>query len=243
MHHCSKTRTARRPIVVLLLSAAALLIGGCGSAPPRPPIPFKAIALVPVLSPAKLYTDNRMVPLPVLPVLIASSIANRAKSAEFSRQMEKSRSEMGPQFTRMLLEELQARGFAVHVLEGIARPPTDPEGIDYATLPTQDAVLHVYFNDVSMESSRLSSSYLPRVNVDVVFLPRGDRPDDGTSLSYRYGADASDDGKSWSIPSDPKYRFPDFGALVSRAADVSESWQKAMRETARRIARDLPRPE
>lgn len=184
-----------------------------------------------------------MLPLPVLPVPIASSIANRVKSAEFSRQMEKSKSEMGPQFTRMLVEELQARGFAVHVLEGIARNPTDPEDIDYATLPTRDAVLHVYFSDVSMESSRLSSSYLPRVNVDVVFLPRGDRPDDGTSLSYRYGADASDDGKSWSIPSDPKYRFPDFGALVSRAADVSESWQKAMRETARRIARDLPRPE
>ena len=238
MHH-PKTPTSLRAMVVLLLSTATILVSACGSSPVRPPIPFRAIALIPVVSPQSIYVENRRLPLP-LPLLIASSIANRGKDAEFSRRMDATRTELGPRFTRMLMEELQAQGFAVQTLEGFARSATDPDDIAYAKLPTQDAVLHVWFNDVSMDSPRTSSDYLPRVNTEAMFLPQPDHPDDGQSFYYRYGTDASG-SKPWSIPASDRYRYPNFDALIANSDDVAESWTVGLRETAKRIARDLPR--
>lgn len=238
MHH-SKTWTSLRTMFILLLSAATILIGACGSSPVRPPIPFRAIALIPVASPQSIYVENRRLPLP-LPLSIASSIANRGKDAEFSRRMDAARKELGPRFTRMLMEELQAQGFNVQTLEGFARSTTDPDNIAYAKLPTKDAVLHVWFNDVSMDSPRTSSDYLPRVNVDATFYPEPSRPDDGQSLYYRYGTDANG-SKPWSIPASDKYRYPNFDALIANSDDVAESWTVGLREMAKRIARDLPR--
>lgn len=121
---------------------ATILVGACGSSPARPPVPFKTIALIPVASPPTLYTENRLAPLPVLPMLIASSIANRGKSAEFSQRMEKPRSEMGVRFTKMLLDELRARGFAVRIYDDFDRSPDAHDDIDYAKLSTHDAVLN-----------------------------------------------------------------------------------------------------
>ena len=239
MHH-TQTRTSLRAMVVLLLSAATILVGACGTQPVKPPIPFRAIALIPVASPKSIYTENRMLPLPLLPVLIASSISNRGKSAEFSRRMDAARAELGPRFTKMLMEELQAQGFNVQTLEGFARSATDPDDIAYAKLPTKDAVLHVWFNDVSMDSPRTSSDYIPRVNTEAMFLPQPGLLDDGQSFYYRYGADANGN-KPWSIPSAEKYRYPNFDALISRGDDVAESWTVGLREMAKRIARDLPR--
>ena len=228
-----------RSKLVLLLSAVTVVLGACGSQPSKAPLPFRAIALIPVASPASIYTENRMLPI-ALPLVIASSISNKGKSAAFSQRMDSVRQRLGPRFTAMLTEELKAQGFTVNMLGGFERSPTDPDDIAYAKLPTHDAVLHVWFSDVSMDSSRLSSEYVPRVNVDAAFYPQKSAPDDALSFYYRYGTDASGD-KPWSIPSADKYRYPNFDALISRSDDVAEGWEAGLREMAKRLARSLPR--
>ena len=230
----------------LLLLACLLTLGGCAARKPATPRPiFKNIAVVPVTSPASVYTENRMFAAPILPALIATSVANRAKSRDFDQHMDKARRSLGPDFTQILVDALRAKGLSAYAWDAMPRDPKAPDNIEYSKLPTDDAVLHVWFNDLAMDSPRTSSDYLPRVNVDAYFFPSRAAVDDHQTYFYfRYGADAGGQ-KPWSIPSDAKYRFPSFDALIERSNDVEASWQEAMREMALRmaeaIASELPR--
>lgn len=228
-------RATRRIGLLLLVGMLALV--GCASRKPATPRPaFKEIAVVPVMSPESVYTENRMFAAPILPAMIATSISNRAKSRGFDQHMASARQSLGPRFTQMLVEALRAKGLSAHVWDTMPRDPRAPDNIEYAKLPTDDAVLHVWFNDLAMDSPRTSSDYLPRMNVDGYFFPtRTAAEEHQTYFYFRYGADASGQ-KPWSIPSDAKYRFPNFDALIERSSDVDASWQDGMREMARRMA-------
>lgn len=230
-----------RSLRALALVTAAVVLVGCASRPVTPAPAFKAIAVIPVASPESIYTQNRMLAAPLVPVLIAGSIANRIKTNEFNERMTVARVALGPKFTEILIEELRAQGFSAYALDRFARDPAAPDSINYETLPTDDAVLHVWFSDLSMDSPRTSTDYLPRVNVDASFYPKRDAFDHQTYFYFRYGTDASGSNKPWSIPSDLKYRYPNFESLMSRADEVAESWHVAAREMARRIASGLPR--
>lgn len=87
----SAIRCARacRVSMIPLLVASLLAATGCGSRPPvaAPKVAFKEIAVIPVASPGSVYTENRMFALPLLPAMIATSIANRAKSRGFDSHM------------------------------------------------------------------------------------------------------------------------------------------------------------
>ena len=66
----SSTRAARR-LALLFLVAGTWAVSGCASRAPVAPRPtFKQIAVVPVTSPAAIYTENRMFAAPILPALI-----------------------------------------------------------------------------------------------------------------------------------------------------------------------------
>lgn len=241
-HIASHTTSPRwRNWCALALAAAVMALAGCASRPVSPPPAFKAIAVIPVASPESIYTQNRMLAAPLIPVLIAGSVANRIKTNEFNERMTAARVAFGPKFTHILIEELRAQGFSAYAFDRFARDPAAPDNIDYAALPTDDAVLHVWFSDLSLDSPRTSTDYLPRVNVDASFYPKRDAFDHQTYFYFRYGTDASGSARPWSIPSETKYRYPNFEALMSRADEVAESWHVAAREMARRIAAGLPR--
>lgn len=235
-------RTALTHLGAALCAASLGPLAGCGTTKRPDPVPYREIAVIPVASPTSLYTQNRIVAIPLVPALIINGAVNRSQTARFNERMQPQLVALGPAFTTMLVEELQANGISAHVLEGLNRTPDAPDEINYSAAPTQDAVLHVWFTDVSMDSARTSTFYLPRVNVGAAFLPRRDADGLREDLVYYYGADARGDA-DWSIPSGEKYRYPDFDALMRRADEINESWQVALREIARRVARDLPKPE
>lgn len=232
-----------RRIYALLSTVSVLALSGCASHVTTPRPTFKEIAVIPVTSPTSIYTENRMLAAPLIPAMIASSVANRLKTNEFNERMARARDALGPRFTQMLVEELRAQGFSAHVFDTFTRSSKAPDDINYDKLPTQDAVLHIWFTDVSMDSPRTSSDYVPRVNIEARFYPKRNVPyEHQLYLYYRYGTDANGE-KSWSIPSDPKYRYANFDSLMRGADSVAESWEMAMREMARRIAHDLPKAE
>lgn len=235
---------ARRRACIACLTASAALLVGCANGPKTPVPRYTQIEVIPITSPTDVYTQNRLVPLPVLPVLVASSIANRMKSNEFVTRMRGAIDGLGPELTAMVVEELQAQGMRAEPFDRFTRSSKAPDDIDYLKLPTQHAVLHIWFSDVSMDSPRTSSYYLPRVNIDLAFYPKLDPSyAHAQYLRYHYGTDAGEDkGHGRDIQSHDKYRFADFDALLNRSDDVQESWRAGLREIARRIARDIHKP-
>jgi len=224
-----------------LVLAAVFILGGCASKrPAQPKEVIQKISLIPVMPPASLYTKNDLfIPFaPPLPVHLASTAANRNKSAEFNQKMESTRLMLGSKLTSAIQEELQSAGFEVTVLNNVERHKDDPEDIDYAKLPTRNAVLHVWFSDVSMYSSRMSSVYLPRMNVSTHLLPRPESEDAVYSETLYYGADSRGD-KYWSIPSDPKYSYPSFNEMIDRADDVAQGYEAGLQAIAKRLSREL----
>jgi hypothetical protein len=101
-----------------LLAFSALV--GCARSPvaPAQPEPVTRIMVIPVAPIAKMYTENKSIPLGVL----WQSLADRIKSSDFDKRMEAVRKDMGPKLTAALVRELTAQGYDVQALEGVVRP-------------------------------------------------------------------------------------------------------------------------
>ena len=189
--------------------------------------------VLPVAPVKKLYTENKGVPLGVL----WQGIANRNKSTALTDSMEATRNTMASALTNALLKELNGSGFDAQLLEGVQRPPASPDDIDYPKLPTVLPVLHVYFEEVGMYSSRFSLDYIPRVNV-TAYLVRPRNEESLFSETIYYGADAGNKA-SRSIPSDPQYKWPSFDALIQQPKEVSDAYGAAVAAIASKIAVNL----
>jgi hypothetical protein len=181
----------------------------------------------------RLHTDNKGIPVGIL----WQAIADRVKSNDFTQRMESTRLGLGPKFTDALVESLKAVGFEASVMEGVERPPAKPESIDYTRLPAGDPVLHVYIFELGMYSSRFSLDYVPRVNVSASLM-RAQSDDAIYSESLYYGADSRGIA-SWSIPADPRFKWPSFDALVEKPEVVAESYETAVSALARKIATNI----
>lgn len=211
------------------------LLTGCASSSKSPAklTPVTQVMVVPVAPVQKLYTENKGVPVG----LLWQGIADRIKSTEFTESMESTRTSMALALTTELLKELKARGFDAQLLEGVARSNSSPDDIDYLKLPTVHPVLHVYFEEVGMYSSRFSLDYIPRVNVTANLV----RPSDEEyiySETIYYGADARSDA-SKSIAADPRYKWASFDALIQQPKNVSDSYGAAVAAIASKIATNL----
>lgn len=226
-----------------LVLALMLALAGCAAkGPPPPKVTIQKIALIPVTSPASFYTKNQVfVPFFPGPAALIGAASNREKSAIFNQKMEGSRLLLGAKLTSALQEELRAAGFEVTVLGNVPRPKDDPEDIDYARLQTREPVLHVWFSDVSMQSGQASSVYLPRMDVTVSLLLKPESEGRLYSETFYYG-ESSRGNKYWSLPSDPKYSYADFDNMMTRSAEVAESYQSGVQAIAKRIARELRKP-
>lgn len=224
--------TGGRAVTALLCALSFTLLSGCASrgAKPVDATPVTQIMVLPVAPIKKLFTENKGVPIGVL----WQGIADRSKSTTFTESMEATRNSMALALTGELLKELKAQGFDAQVLKGVARPPASPDDIDYPKLPTTQPVLHVYFEEVGMYSSRFSLDYIPRVNV-TAYLVRPQSEESIYNETIYYGADARGDSHK-SIPADPRYKWPSFDALIQQPNEVSESYGAAVTAIASKIA-------
>lgn len=215
------------------MAASAVLTGCARSGPQKPPERVTTIRVLPVAPVYRLYTENKGVPVGIL----WQALADRIKSNDFNQRMDATRLALAPRFTDALLKELRAQGFDASVLEGVARPASDMDNIDYDRLPSKDPVLHVYFSELGMLSSRFSLDYLPKVNVQASLIRPGD-DDYMYQETIYYGADSSGLA-SWSIPADPRHKWSSFDAMVERPESVVESYDTAVAALARQIAANI----
>lgn len=217
---------------------ALCMLAGCARSPVTPDEPFQPprltrILVIPVTPIAKLHTENKGIPIGVL----WQSIADRIKSSNFNDRMEAMRKDMGSKLTAALVKQLRTQGYEAEVIEGIRRPASSPDNIDYTGLPVTDPVLHIYFNEVGMYSSRFSMDYVPRVNLSAYLI----RPQDADTLygeTIYYGAD-SRGSASWSVPADARHRWASFDELVGKPQEVAQSYEDAVDALAARIAKNI----
>lgn len=233
-------RTKFQALAATVLLPVALLLEGCaGSGPQQPRPEVHRVAVIPVVSPANLYTENKTLALPLLPALIVQSIDNGRKSEAFDRRMTATREAMGAKLTAALLEELKNQGFEPFLLENVKRAAKNPADVDYTSLDTKDPVVYAEFSGVGMYSSRTSNDYEPQVNVWAFLKARPDASDWLAEGSVHYGADSGGKTDDWHLPADTKYRYRSFDELIARADEVSDSYDVAIRAIAQRIAKQL----
>jgi len=235
MNLIHRTFSYSRTSSIILFSVVFTFFAGCGSTSkvPANSTPVTQIMVLPVAPIKKLFTENKGVPMGML----WQGLADRHKSAAFTESMETTRNSMALALTSELLKELKAQGFEAQVLEGVARPPASPDDIDYPKLPTTQPVLHVYFEEVGMYSSRFSLDYIPRVNVTAYLV----RPQSAESIyneTIYYGADARGESHK-SIPADARYKWPSFDALIQQPKEVSDAYGAAVTAIASKIALNL----
>lgn len=230
-----RTDTRRSFMLWAMAAAGAGELPACGHrGPPPPPKPaLTRILVLPATSPDRFYTYNNWVG-----GLLWSSIANRVKTNLFDEKMEAQRKTLGPKMTTALVEALRAAGYDADIIAVPARYK-DADYVDVTQLPTRDPVFYLQFGETGMDSGRLSSYYLPRLNVGATLTA----PASGDTLfttSLYYGADAGSN-KDWGIEAEPQFRFPDFDALMNRTPEVVESFEVGMQAMARRIVQQLKR--
>jgi len=211
------------------------LLSGCARSPvvPQQQAPVKRVMVVPVTPIDKLHTENKGIPLGVL----WQSVADRIKSSDFNDRMEATRKDMGPKLTAALVRQLAAQGFEAKVVEGASSRSAE-SAIDESKLPPTDAVLRIYLNEVGMFSARFSKDYVPRVNLSA-YLVRGETEDSLYSETLYYGADATSEKASWSVPANPEHRWSSFSELVERPQEVVQSYDHAVDALATRIAQNI----
>ena len=229
-------RSVQPTVRSFFISILALcLLAGCARSPVTPvePPPVTRIWVLPVMPIAKLHTENKGIPLGVL----WQSLADRIKSSDFNERMEAVRKDMGPKMTAALVRQLNAQGYEAQVLEGVPRPASSPEDIDYSRLPPTGHLLHIYFNEVGMHSARFSMDYVPRVNLSAYLIAPVEQGTVYGETLY-YGADSSGNA-SWSVPANASHRWSSFGELVEKPQEVARSYDEALEALAAKIAQNI----
>jgi hypothetical protein len=177
---------------------------------------IKSIAIVPATGPHVYSLHNRsaiqfLVPIAALGYAMSSS--DRAKV--LNEKLPDPSFRLGETFTNSVAERLRANGYEVTILTDVKRKPGSPDTLeqDLADVPTTaDAVLHLSFYDVGVESPRGSTDYLPRLNVYTTTYVRQNSSYPYEATVY-YGIDASE-AKEYYIPHDPKHVYNDFDAII-----------------------------
>jgi len=200
---------------------------------PAQQAPLTRVMVVPLAPIDKLHTENKGIPLGVP----WQSAADCIKSSDFNERMETTRKDMGPKLTEALVQQLALRGYEAQAILG-APGSSAESAIDESKLPSTDAVLRVYLNEVGMSSARFSRDYVPRVDLSA-YLVRGETEESLYSETLYYGADATGSKASWSVPANPDHRWSSFNELVEHSQDVAQSYDHAVKALATRIAQNI----
>lgn len=231
----------RRAFLSISLAAlAALTLAGCGSKPvqtgPKPVV--KTIAIVPPAQPSQYSVQNLSAVTFLIPISqIGYAQSNTARGQALSAGLRHEGFRLDETLTRTVADALRQRGYEVTIVTEVKRREKRPDTLEYdlAEVPTKaDAVIHLGFEDVGLESPRRTTDFLPRVIVNVASFVRQNEsyPYDGTLY---YGVDATEP-KPRHIPNDPRHVFASFDAVMADVAGVRAILQQGAAALGARIA-------
>jgi hypothetical protein len=198
------------------------------------------IAVIPVSEPSWFSLKNRnALAFLVTPLIEAgTAVDSRHKAGVFTEKIKGENFSFGQKLTDTIVQTLNEKGFHASVLQDIKRPAGDPDGIDYAAIKSDaDAVLHVYFRDVGVESGYTTTSYLPKVNIyGYLFNPKDAEYiyDD----TIYYGVD-SREGKSWGVMADAGFAYGSFEELIQKAPEVAAGFNTGAQAAGKRLAENI----
>lgn len=137
-----------------------------------------------------------------------------------------------------MVEALAAKGYRVEPIADIPRPRDDPDDVDYGKLKTDAGmILQLKIDEVGVYSSKLSSDYLPRVNVQAKLYVRS-IDDSLYDESLYFGADAKP-GKAFTIVADPRFAYPNFEAVMAKSDEIGGVFEDGIDALARMLATQL----
>ncbi len=224
------------------------LVSGCGTqqrvvAPSVNRAVVKKIAIIPIKNPRHFEVDKRGGPLSLLPGgKIWRELETSGKSSAFTRRMrELGFTNIGEELTARVSEHLEKRGYQTTVLSGarIRIDPDDPGDIEYEKIATDaDAILNVWIQEVGAFSVLSSLVYRPQLNLGVTLIGVGPDGEEFYDETIVYGAHAGSPDQD-EIPSDKKFEYKDYDALMARAPEAVESLQIGVAALAELIAINL----
>jgi len=145
---------------------------------------------------------------------------------------------MGQKMTKALLEELPRYGYEVELIERAPGKADDPDDIDYTRIHADGAVLHVWIQDIGWILRYGEKTTSPPDRCGDSYIPTDERPMYEEWLYY--GSEAKE-GKNWSVPGQPRYRFAGFEEMLSNPDQIVENFDDGIRATAQHAGREFRR--
>jgi hypothetical protein len=211
---------------------------GCASKPvntgPKPVI--RSVALIPATLPQQYSIQSTTAIQFLIPIAAAAAaVDSRAKTKAFADKLRSPDFQIDQELTDTVVASLKAKGYDVTVLQNLQRSVDSPDYFDYSKLSNSaDAMVHVYFSDVGLESPRGKTEFFQRVNATgMVYVPQNK-----TYLyeaSVYYGIDAKE-GKDWAIMADPKHVYPSFEFVLNNLDTARANFKIGVKLVAERLA-------
>jgi hypothetical protein len=227
------------PVLRMTTALFALVLStACATHPKtvatRPVI--KRIAVIPASNPRWYTFENAAPPVGGYPLQFwVNKLDSKSKARLFNDKVSPQSAALGSDLTEQVAASLRDRGFIVEILEGVTRPPDDPDNVDDDKVSTgADAILHLRISEVGLYSSGYSRNYIPRVNASGKLFVRGE-DDNVYDEDLCYGVDAKK-GKEWAIQPDAKYTYPSFDAVMAHIEEVRSSFADGTREISTRMS-------
>ena len=231
----------RRWVTALL--TVAVMMSACAnrhSVPSNKPI-IRRIAIIPASNPT-WYSFENAPPLAVAAMGglgdLSYKLNSKSKAKAFNNVLLSQPSTLGTDFTAEVAAALRAAGFTVDVLQGVKRPPDDPDNVDFAGISSDaDAILNLWISEVGLYSSMLSRDHVPRLNAFGKLVVKG-RKDSIYDEEIDYGVDAKKESKL-GIVADPKFAYPSFDAVMSNIDEIRKSFGIGTLQISERLSEQI----
>jgi hypothetical protein len=225
----------------LLLLLATVFLFGCASkqVPTGPKPVVRSIALVPATLPQAYSLQNLSAVQFLVPIAsLGYAMNSKAKAALLTQKIAADSFRIDQDLTDAVMNALRSKGYEVNMVSDLKRVVGSPDYIEYEKLPhVGDALVHVYFADVGIESPRSSTNYFQRVNVNTMVYVQQNKSYPYESAIY-YGVDAKP-GKEWAIEADPTLVYPDFDFVINNLETVRTNFKTGVKLAAERIADNI----
>ncbi|HEY2462443.1 MAG TPA: hypothetical protein VGI32_00145 [Steroidobacteraceae bacterium] len=221
---------------------AAMLLTACATHSKtivnNPPVTIKRIAIIPATNPIWYSFENAAPPIGYPFQFWVNKLDSKSKAKIFNDRMQPAQGTLGDDLTREVANELRGYGYSVEILQGVIRPPNEPDNVDYDKVTTDaDAIVHVWISEAGMYSSHMSTRYIPRVNAGGKIWVKG-QEDSLYNEDIYYGVDAKA-GKKWAILPDPKYSYPDFDSLMASIPEVETALASGTSQIGKKISEQI----
>ena len=221
---------------------AALIAVSCASHPMlvKAPMPvIHRIVLIPATNP-KWYTFENATPPMGHPLqFLFNKIDSHNKAKRFNAAIGPSQASIGDVLTAVVEKNLREHGFEVRVIRDLVRIPDDPDNIDEGKLANdvdEDAIVHVWVDEVGMYSRPLSTKYVPRVNVSGKIWVKDQK--DLFSDEVDYGVDAKKD-RPLEIVADDRFRWSSFDEVMTNIDEIRSAYATGIQLAADRLAEQI----